>query len=238
VDGDQPLLPIMHCSLLGGLDLQPPPQQRAGDGLGVDAVRQLELLHELLTPGGGGGGGGVLLPTLRPAAHPQPPPHLFDGQLLREEGRGVQAEGEAAAPHLLDRHGLEDPPLGPGPVHLLEEPVVKPLHVLQALPRLHQVEEHLLLHQVEERPAGVQERPHREGGRPGPPGTAWDQLGPAGTKHAGVWRGTAVCCLYTHTHTHTHTHSMDPPSVCVCVCVCVFTSSIQTMTAATEIEQS
>lgn len=117
----------------------------------------------------------VLLLLLRAAAHPQLSAHLFDGQLLWGKVLSVQAQGEAVPTpfELLEGDGLEAPCQARGVVDLLEDPLVKPLHVLHALPHLLDVADHLLLHVEEERlhfgpqaangPAQVQERPHGDG---------------------------------------------------------------------------
>lgn len=103
----------------------------------------------------------------------------------------VQAQGEAVPIpfKLLESDGLEDPRQARGMVDLLEDPLVKPLHVLHVLPHLLDVADHLLLHVEEDRlyfgpqaangPVQVQERPHRDG--------SW--LEDAGTQHPAVGGG-------------------------------------------------
>ena len=147
----------------------------------------MELLPELLTPVRVGALPVVLL-LLRPAAHPQLPAHLFDGQLLRGELLGVQAEGEVAAvpPQVPEGDGHEDALRAGAVVDLVKDLLVQPLHVLDALLHLLHVADHLLLHVVEERsglgpqaadgPMQVQERSHGDGGR----------LEDAGTQHPEV----------------------------------------------------
>lgn len=157
------------------MDLQPSTRQRAGDGLGVDAVWQVKLLPELLTSVGVGALL-VLLLLLRLAAHPQLSAHLFHRQLLRRELFGIQAECEAVAvlPQLLEGNGFEDGG-GGSLVNLLKNLLVQPLHELHVLPHLLHVAHHLLFHVVDEwpglrpqaadRPVRVQERPHGDWGR-------------------------------------------------------------------------
>lgn len=94
----------------------------------------------------------VLLLLLGAPTDPQLPAHLLDGQLLRREDLGVQAEGKAVPvpTQLLEGNGLEAPRHAGGVVNLLEDPLVEPLHVLHALPHLLDVADHLLLHVEEE----------------------------------------------------------------------------------------